>query len=43
VHGVRRLLRALGPASVGSVVRLSLQRGGAPLEAQLIVGERPAD
>jgi S1-C subfamily serine protease len=43
VQGVRRLLRALGPASVGSVVRLSLQRGGAPLEAQLIVGERPAD
>jgi len=43
VHSVRRLLRALGPSSVGSVVRLSLQRGGEPLEAQLIVGERPAD
>lgn len=43
IRGVPLLLRALGPASVGSVLTLSLKRAGAPVEAQLTVGERPAD
>jgi S1-C subfamily serine protease len=43
IRGVPLLLRALGPASVGSVLTLSIKRAGAPVEAQLTVGERPAD
>ena len=43
VRNVHMLLRTLGPASVGSVVTLSLKRAGEPLEVQLTVGERPAD
>lgn len=43
VRSVQMLLRALGPASVGSVVTLSLRRAGEPVEAQVTVGERPAD
>jgi S1-C subfamily serine protease len=41
IEGVRALLRALGPASVGSRVRLTLSRGGAPLLAEVGIGERP--
>ncbi len=41
VRGVQSLLRALGPASVGTAVRLALSRGGEPAEAILTVGERP--
>ena len=43
VRHVQSLLRALGPASVGTVVVLSLRRAGEPAEARLSVGERPAD
>jgi S1-C subfamily serine protease len=43
IRSVQLLLRALGPASVGSVLALSLRRAGAPVEVQLTVGERPAD
>jgi len=43
IRSVQLLLRALGPASVGSVLALSLQRAGAAVEVQLTVGERPAD
>ena len=39
--GVRPLLRSLGPDSVGSVVELSIQRGGEPLQFKLTIGERP--
>ncbi|MEA3150163.1 MAG: hypothetical protein QOD56_1102 [Gammaproteobacteria bacterium] len=41
IRGVRMLLRTLGPASVGSTVKLTLRRGGEPAEAHLTVGERP--
>ena len=41
IRDLRTLLRALGPDSVGSTVRLSLLRGGAPAEAALTIGERP--
>jgi S1-C subfamily serine protease len=37
------LLRALGPASVGTVLALSLRRAGEAVEVQLTVGERPTD
>lgn len=43
VRSVRMLLRALGPASVGSIITLSLKRAGEALELKLTVGERPAD
>jgi S1-C subfamily serine protease len=39
--GVRSLLRSLGPDSVGSVVELSVQRGGEPVQVKLTIGERP--
>jgi S1-C subfamily serine protease len=39
--GVRSLLRSLGPDSVGSVVELSVQRGGEPVQVKLPIGERP--
>ncbi len=39
--GVRPLLRSLGPDSVGSVVELSIQRGGEPMQFKLTIGERP--
>lgn len=42
VKHMRPLLRALGPDSVGTVVALTLMRGGAPVEASLTIGERPA-
>ena len=38
---VRTLTRALGPDSVGKAVKLSILRGGQPLEVALTVGERP--
>lgn len=41
VRGPRTLVRALGPDSVGSNLKLSLHRGGEPLEVSLTVGERP--
>ena len=41
VRGVHQLVRALGPDSVGGVVRLSLRRGGKPIETTLTIGERP--
>jgi S1-C subfamily serine protease len=41
IRSVHALLRALGPDSVGSAVRLSLKRAGEPMEASLTVGERP--
>jgi S1-C subfamily serine protease len=41
IHGLRVLLRALGPESVGSTVKLALRRGGEPTEIRLTVRERP--
>jgi S1-C subfamily serine protease len=41
IKNVQALVRSLGPDSVGSVVRLGLQRAGAPADATLTVGERP--
>ena len=38
---VRTLLRALGPDSVGQIARLSLLRGGEPIEVALTIAERP--
>jgi len=42
IRNVHGLLRALGPDSVGNIVKLSLQRAGAPAEVSLTIGERPA-
>jgi S1-C subfamily serine protease len=41
IRSVHTLVRALGPDSVGSVVRLALRRAGEPTEATLTIGERP--
>ena len=41
VRGVYQLVRALGPDSVGANVKLTLRRGGEPIEATLTIGERP--
>jgi S1-C subfamily serine protease len=41
ISGVRPLLRALGPESVGSTVNVALRRGGEPLEIKVTIGERP--
>ncbi len=41
LRGFRSLLPALGPDSVGQIVRLGLRRGGEPLELPVTVGERP--
>ncbi|HWX36846.1 MAG TPA: S1C family serine protease [Steroidobacteraceae bacterium] len=38
---VRMILRALGPDSVGSTVKLALRRGGEPAEVQITLSERP--
>jgi len=38
--GVRSLLRALGPDSVGSVVDVEIRRGGEPVRIKLTIGER---
>jgi S1-C subfamily serine protease len=40
--GLGRLLRALGPASVGQAVQLTLRRGGKTEDLRLVIGERPA-
>jgi S1-C subfamily serine protease len=40
VQSVQKLLRALGPNSVGTTIVLSLKRGGEPMEARLTIGER---
>jgi S1-C subfamily serine protease len=40
IRGVHQLVRALGPDSVGANVRLTLRRGGEPIEATLTIGER---
>jgi S1-C subfamily serine protease len=42
LRGVRALVRALGPDSVGVTAELSLRRGGEPVTAKLTIGERPA-
>ncbi len=41
IRGIHHLLRALGPDSVGSSVRLSLRRAGEATEVVLTIGERP--
>jgi S1-C subfamily serine protease len=41
IRGVHQLVRALGPESVGAIVRLTLLRAGEPFEATLTIGERP--
>jgi S1-C subfamily serine protease len=39
--GVRALLRALGPDSVGSTVEVAVRRGGEPARFKVTIGERP--
>jgi S1-C subfamily serine protease len=41
IGDVRTLLRALGPDSVGQTAKLSLLRGGEPIEVTLTIVERP--
>jgi S1-C subfamily serine protease len=41
IHDLRALLRALGPDSVGSTVKLALRRGGEATDTRLTVRERP--
>lgn len=41
LSGVRALSRGLGPQSVGSVVELTVHRGGEPMTFKVTVGERP--
>ncbi|MGY4257274.1 S1-C subfamily serine protease [Bradyrhizobium sp. USDA 4516] len=41
LYGVRALSRGLGPQSVGTVVELTVHRGGEPLNFKVTVGERP--
>jgi len=41
ISGVRSLLQALGPDSVGSAVELTVRRAGEPLRLKLTIGERP--
>ena len=41
IQGVRVVLRALGPDTVGSTVKLALRRGGELAETRLTVRERP--
>jgi S1-C subfamily serine protease len=42
LDGARGLLHALGPDSLGRTLTLSLLRAGAPIEASVTIGERPA-
>ena len=42
VSGMRTLLRKLGPASVGTVIKLAGSRGGKDIQVSVTVGERPA-
>jgi S1-C subfamily serine protease len=39
--GVRKLLHALGPESVGSLVDLAVRRGGEPVRFKVTISERP--
>jgi S1-C subfamily serine protease len=41
IRGVHQLVRALGPDSVGASVKLTLRRGGEPIETTLTISERP--
>ena len=41
LSGVRALLRALGPDSVGSVVDVAIRRADEPVNFKLTIGERP--
>jgi S1-C subfamily serine protease len=41
IEGVRSLLRALGPDSIGSSVELLIARGGATSKVSVSIGERP--
>ncbi|WP_027577990.1 S1C family serine protease [Bradyrhizobium sp. Ai1a-2] len=41
ISGVRALLKALGPDSVGATVDVAVRRGGEPVRVKLTVGERP--
>jgi S1-C subfamily serine protease len=41
ISGVRSLLQALGPDSVGSVVEVTVRRAGDPVRFKLTIGERP--
>jgi len=41
LSGVRSLLRALGPDSVGMTVDIAIRRGGEPVKLQVKIGERP--
>jgi S1-C subfamily serine protease len=41
LSGVRSLLWALGPDSVGSNVDVAIRRAGEPLQVKLTIGERP--
>jgi len=41
ISGVRSLLQALGPDSVGSVASVTVRRAGDPVRFKLTIGERP--
>ena len=41
IEGVRSLLRALGPDSIGSTIELLVARGGATAKIPVSIGERP--
>jgi len=41
ISGVRSLLQALGPDSVGSVAEVMVRRAGEPVRFKLTIGERP--
>ena len=41
IRGVHQLVRALGPDSIGASVKLTLRRGGEPIETTLTISERP--
>ncbi|MBR0693562.1 S1C family serine protease [Bradyrhizobium lablabi] len=41
LSGVRALSRTLGPQSVGSVVDVTVRRGGEPVHFKVTIGERP--
>jgi S1-C subfamily serine protease len=41
LSGVRALSRSLGPKSVGTVVDVTVRRGGEPLHFKVTIGERP--
>jgi S1-C subfamily serine protease len=41
IAGMRSLMRALGPDSVGTVVDIAVRRAGEPVRIKLTIGERP--